>query len=215
MSTTPNIQLLRGLMIYIESFPDFYTQIIPERKALLNSLADHIRNKVEKEEPVLLNFICTHNSRRSQIAQVWAATAAAYFGFPQIQTFSGGTEVTAFNPRAVAALERVGFQIERNKGSNPKYQVRFSNDVKPLICYSKNFADPFNPQRNFAAIMTCSDADQNCPYVPGAAFRLPLTYEDPKLADDTPEETTRYDERVQQIGIELFYCFSQIYLNNA
>lgn len=171
---------------------------------LLEKLADYLMQ--QKSNPVKLNFICTHNSRRSHIAQIWAAAGAAYFGTPGVETYSGGTGATAFNPRAVAALQRAGFQIDNPGGKNPHYRVYFAEAHHPLICYSKTFDDPVNPKSGFAAIMTCSDADENCPFIPGAEFRLPLTYDDPKNADGTPEEAVRYDERVRQIGREILYA---------
>jgi arsenate reductase len=196
------MQLYPRLDTYIKRLLEEASKIPDNRKEQLKKLADYIlSNKLSK-----LNFICTHNSRRSHIAQIWAAAGAAYFGIPDVQTFSGGTEATAFNPRAVSALERAGFQIEKPEGKNPSYEVAFSEEVAPLICYSKTFDNPANPSSDFAAIMTCSDADENCPFIPGVAFRLPLTYDDPKAADDTPEEVDRYDERVQQIGREILYA---------
>lgn len=197
------MRLLPQLNTFAESLLQEAHQIPGERKALLQQLADYLAQS--KTAPVKLNFICTHNSRRSHIAQAWAAAGAAYFGIPGVQTYSGGTEATALNPRAVAALQRAGFQIHNPGGENPHYQVAFAETQAPLICYSKTFDAPVNPQSGFAAIMTCSDADENCPLIPGAAFRLPLTYEDPKAADGTPEEAVRYDERVRQIGREILY----------
>lgn len=179
-------------------------QIPEERQAILQRLAGYIAR--QQGGGVQLNFICTHNSRRSHIAQIWAAAGAAYFSIPGVETYSGGTEATAFNPRAVAALRRAGFQIHNPGGENPHYQVAFAETQAPLICYSKTFDAPANPQSGFAAIMTCSDADENCPFIPGADLRLPLTYDDPKAADDTPEETARYDERVRQIGREILHA---------
>lgn len=181
---------------------------IPEaRKETLGKLADYISK--QKGQGVRLNFICTHNSRRSHLGMIWAAVAAARYGL-SVETFSGGTEATAFNPRAVAALERAGFRIENPGGSNPAYQVYFADAEQPLICFSKKYDDEANPSADFAAIMTCSEADQGCPFIPGAAWRLPLTYEDPKAADDTPAEETRYDERTAQIGREILYAFSLV-----
>lgn len=191
---------------YIEEFKQEVNLIPEARKVLLAKLAGHIREKRTSDQPVALNFICTHNSRRSHLSQIWAATAAHSFGLDNISTYSGGTEATAFNPRAVAAMERAGFQIENPGGDNPHYLVSFSPDVPAMECFSKTFDDPANPQKGFAAIMTCSDADENCPFIPGVELRLPLTYDDPKEADDTPEETARYDERVRQIGREIFYA---------
>lgn len=198
-----------GLTKYIEIIQKEVDTIPDERKELLQRFADYIRTKKEAGKTIALNFICTHNSRRSHISQIWAIAAAAHYGI-QLNTYSGGTEATAFNPRAVAAMERAGFQIENPGGENPHYLVHFSEEAPALECFSKTFDDPFNPSKEFGAIMTCSHADENCPFIPGVEFRLPLTYEDPKEADDTPEETARYDERVQQIGREIFYGMSLV-----
>ncbi|MBC6996806.1 protein-tyrosine-phosphatase [Neolewinella lacunae] len=197
-------QFYPALEAYVAEIIAQASQVPAERQALLLKLSDYLRRNAEKT--VQLNFICTHNSRRSHLGQVWTAVAAAHYGLENIRCYSGGTEATAFNPRAVAALERAGFVIDNPGGENPRYAVHFSEDAAPVISWSKTFDDPANPTEDFAAIMTCSDADENCPYIPGAAFRLPLTYDDPKEADDTPEEAARYDERVQQIGREIFFA---------
>ena len=180
-------------------------QIPPMRRALLRDLAHYLQHA---GPDISLVFICTHNSRRSHFGQIWAAVAAAWYGMEGRKTYSGGTEATAFNPRAVAALERAGFQVENPGGENPVYRVSFSEKLPALECFSKTYDDPFNPQENFVAVMTCSDADENCPFIPGARFRVPLTYDDPKEADGTPEETARYDERCRQIAAEMFFLFS-------
>lgn len=145
------------------------------------------------------------------MSQIWAQVAAHYYQLPRVQTFSGGTEATAFNPRAVAALQRAGLAIDRKtQGDNPCYQVRRDDHVLIEQAFSKKYDDPVNPQEDFAAIMTCSQADEACPFVPGAARRLSLPYGDPKEADDTPQEASRYDERSKQIATEMLYCFSQV-----
>lgn len=208
MEIYPRLQAaINEITTACDSIPD-------ERKALLSRLSVYIRQKLNTGDSIQLNFICTHNSRRSHIAQIWAATAAAFYGINHLQTFSGGTEATAFNTRAVAALERKGFEIAKPDGNNPHYLVFFSEDQPALECFSKTFDDPVNPATNFAAIMTCSHADENCPFIPGVEFRLPLTYDDPKEADGTLEEAAVYDERVQQIGREIFYAFHLIGQNN-
>lgn len=200
---------------YIDSLQRESDLIGEERKALLTRLANYIGQKAEDGQTAHLNFICTHNSRRSQLAQLWAATGAAFFGLTNINTYSGGTEATAFNPRAVAAAKRAGFGVDNPGGENPRYEVSFSPEVPPLVLFSKVFDDAVNPTEGFAAVMTCSDADENCPFIPGAELRLPLTYDDPKEADDTPEEAARYDERLRQIGRELLFALSLIQTNKA
>lgn len=181
--------------------------IAENRIPVLNDLTDYIRNT--KNQKVQLIFICTHNSRRSQLAQVWAKTAAEFYGI-KIECYSGGTEATAFNKRAVAALERTGFHITSKDESNPVYQVFYSDEASPITLFSKLYNDNANPKSDFASIMTCSEADANCPFIPGAEKRIPLNYDDPKEFDNTPEEASKYDERSLQIATELFYVFSQL-----
>ncbi len=184
--------------------------LIPnERKALLLPLINYIKEKVSNKEEINLNFICTHNSRRSQFSQLWAQTAAYYYGI-NANCFSGGVEVTAFNERAVASIERVGFQVSSQGKENPNYTVSFAEEAQPLIMLSKLFDDSTSPLSNFAAIMTCSHADENCPFIPGAEARIPLLYEDPKAFDGTNQEAKMYNKRSLQIANELFFVFSQV-----
>lgn len=187
-----------------------FSEIPKQRKELLQEVADYISSELRENDSVKLNFICTHNSRRSHLAQIWTQTAAAHYGVDGVETFSGGTEATAFNPRAVAAVERAGFKVKNSGGENPKYEVRFDDDADPMICFSKTFDDEANPDKNFAAIMTCSDADENCPFVPGTSFRKAVTYRDPKESDGSDREKETYDERCRQIGTEMLYMMSLV-----
>lgn len=186
-----------------------FDSISEERKKLLIELSDYIANRLKEEKDVSLTFICTHNSRRSHISQIWAQTAAEYYNLPNVKCYSGGTEATAFNPRAVKALQKAGFKIDKQDDSgNPVFLVYYSNDKEPIKCFSKVYSDEFNPQKDFAAIMTCSDADVNCPVVFGAEARFPVRYDDPKEFDNTELEETKYNERAEQIGREMLYLFS-------
>ncbi len=169
-----------------------------------------IQSKHQKDQESQLVFICTHNSRRSHFGQVWAAVAAYYYGLTNLKNFSGGTDATAFNPRAVHALEEAGFVIKNSSGENPRYEVNFAEDAEPILCFSKKYDDPLNPQKNFIALMTCDEADQNCPTVFGAEYRFAIPYCDPIEADGSLEEASRYDERCQQIASEMFYLMSQV-----
>jgi arsenate reductase (thioredoxin) len=181
-----------------------------ERKILLMELTRFIQQS-PAGQPVYLNFICTHNSRRSHIAQLWSQAAALYFGVQDIICLSGGTEATAFNPRAVKAMQEAGFEITIEKpGDNPLYKVSYSPNASSVTVFSKKYDDPFNNNPGFAAIMTCSHADENCPLVLGAKTRIAITYDDPKEFDGTPLESAKYAERVQQIGREVLYAFSQL-----
>lgn len=200
--------MLPTLLSTIEKLEKEFNEIPLERKKALGKLTQFAKNKIATNQAVYLNFICTHNSRRSHISQLWAQAAAHYFGIANVECFSGGTEATAFNPRAVKAMQDAGFNIIKTKeGDNPIYEVRYSNDVPPVIAFSKKYDDPFNQNHDFAAIMTCSHADENCPLVLGASARIALTYDDPKEFDHSIQEVAKYAERVNQIGREMLYAF--------
>jgi arsenate reductase len=203
--------MLATLQTTIDQLAKEYDQIPPQRKKILKELTKFVQDKVDTGKPVYLNFICTHNSRRSHLSQLWAQAAAYYYHVPNVKCFSGGTEATAFNTRAVKAMQDAGFLITMTKdGDNPVYEVRYDNDASPVIAFSKKYDDPFNQNKDFAAVMTCSHADEHCPLVLGASGRIALTYDDPKEFDGTPQETTKYAERVREIGREILYAFSQV-----
>lgn len=182
-----------------------------DRRFLLQELIDYIQAKKNGEKPINLNFVCTHNSRRSHLSQIWAQTLASYFGISNIYCYSGGTEATALFPKVVDTLRHTGFNITKLAGEkNPIYAIKYGPDEMPVIGFSKTYDDPFNPVSNFAAIMTCSHADENCPFIPGAEKRIPLTFDDPKAFDGTDLQTEKYRERSLEIAAQLYYVFSRI-----
>lgn len=182
-----------------------------ERKAILQPLADYVKEKATKNEDIRLNFICTHNSRRSHLSQVWAQTMAAYFNIKNVTCYSGGTEATALFPMVAKTLSNTGFKIAKLAGTdNPVYSIKYAANAQPIIGFSKKYDDSFNPESQFAAIMTCSQADGGCPFIAGAEKRVPITFEDPKVFDGTPQQAEKYQERSLQIASEMFYLFSNI-----
>ncbi len=209
--TQPNNKpkLYPALNQYLEKADKNAGSISPERKEDLLELAAFISAQSKAGKPTQLTFICTHNSRRSHLGQVWAATAATWLGIENITTFSGGTEATACNPRTIAALERAGVKTTKAGETNPKYDVSFADGIAPLLCFSKKYSDPGNPASDFAAIMTCSHADKNCPIIPGASARISIPYEDPKVSDNTPDEAKTYDERSFQIATEMVFVMKE------
>lgn len=195
----------------IQSLIKDFASIPAERKSVLKQLTDFVAAKAKKKEVIDLVFICTHNSRRSHISQIWGQTAAAYYGIDNVVSYSGGTEATAFNPRAVKAMRDAGFKINATSdGTNPIYEVAFSDDAEAIIAFSKKYDEGSNPKDGFAAIMTCSHADENCPVVFGMEKRISLPYNDPKDFDGTPQESAKYSERVNEIGREILFAFSQV-----
>lgn len=184
-----------------------------ERKGILQPLVEYIQKKVIDNKTIRLNLICTHNSRRSHLSQVWSQTLAYHFGIKNLYSYSGGTEATALFPTILETLSNQGFQIDRlSEGANPLYSIKYAENENPIIGFSKKMDNPFNPQSEFAAIMTCSQADEGCPFVPGAEKRIPITYDDPKAFDNTALQAEKYTERSLQIASEMNYVFSQIHL---
>ena len=182
-----------------------------ERKEVLQPLADYIQTKVNANEEIRLNFICTHNSRRSHLSQIWAQTMAFQFGIKNVYCYSGGTEATAMFPKVGETLVNQGFQIQKlSEEQNPVYAVKFDDNQYPNICFSKAYFDDFNPKTNFGAIMTCNNADEGCPMVFGAEARFPIKYDDPKAFDGTDLMNEKYAERSLQIASEMYFVFSQI-----
>lgn len=187
------------------------TSITLERKEILQPLINFIQTKVDTKQVVNLNFICTHNSRRSHLSQIWAQTIASYLNISNVTTYSGGTEATALYPKVTEILEKAGFQIKKlSNEHNPVYAIKYSENSHPIIGFSKKYDDDFNPVKEFSAIMTCSSADKGCPFIIGAEKRIPITYEDPKLFDDKENQTEKYEERSLQIAKEMLYVFSSI-----
>ncbi len=185
--------------------------ITQDRKQVLKPLIDYIRSKGNKEGEVSLNFICTHNSRRSHFSQIWAQAIAAYYQLVDVSCYSGGTEATALYPMVLETLKRSGFIIKATTEElNPNYGIKYSDTEPPITGFSKTFDSEINPKSNFAAILTCSDADENCPFIEGAEIRIPITYEDPKSSDGTLEEQSIYMQRSLQIATEMRYVFSEI-----
>lgn len=182
-----------------------------ERKVVLHSLIDYIQNKVNANEEIRLNFICTHNSRRSHLSQIWAQTMAFHFGIKNVFCYSGGTEATALFPKVGETLVNQGFQIQKlSETNNPVYAVKYTENQHPIVCFSKTYFDDFNPKSNFGAIMTCNNVDEGCPMVFGAEARFSIQYEDPKAFDGTDVMNEKYAERSLQIASEMYYIFSQI-----
>tara|TARA_B110000003_G_scaffold126123_1_gene128205 strand:+ start:6070 stop:6753 length:684 start_codon:yes stop_codon:yes gene_type:complete len=204
----PNVALLaEGLMEGADATPE-------ERKVELRALAQWVTAQLAQSDSAELVFICTHNSRRSHLAQVWAQVGADLHGLDGVRTFSGGTESTACNPRTVAAMQRAGFEVsvhDQDHGEeNPTYAVLPGPSSTPQLCFSKTYGDDANPDSGFAAVMTCSSADKGCPIVYGAAARFATPYVDPKVSDETDQEALTYDARCAQIGGEMLWMMAQV-----
>jgi arsenate reductase len=211
MITTPPT-LFPEIETYLSGYN--HQEISEDRKAVLQPLIDFIQTKVENKQPIRINFICTHNSRRSHLAQVWAQTMAHHFDIPNVMCYSSGTETTALFPKVAETLENTGFKVSRlSDGENPIYSIKFADNELPITAFSKKLDTEFNPKNGFAAVMTCSQADGACPFVVGAEKRIPITFADPKAFDNTPQQSEKYLERSMQIANEMKYVFITVKQN--
>lgn len=211
METNVNSKLNPPLNQYIENAKKDFDKIPADRKAQLKKIALFLHTKLNAEKKADLIFICTHNSRRSHMGQLWAYAAANYYGIKGVSSYSGGTEATAFHPNAIKALTKAGFTIAKKaEGTNPKYDVKYAADEPSVTLFSKKYMDAPNPTSNFAAVMTCAHADKTCPIVQGASIKIAIPYEDPKEADGKTNQDEVYNERCKQIATEILYAFSLI-----
>jgi protein-tyrosine phosphatase/arsenate reductase len=204
-------KLYPSIISYVKNAERDFDKIPEDRKLQLKKIALYLKTKLSSEKKANMVFICTHNSRRSHTAQLWANIAAEYYGIQGVSNFSGGLEVTAFNERMVKALTKAGLIItKKTDGTNPNYEVKIADNAPVVTAFSKKYMDAPNPTVNFAAVMTCSHADKNCPIVQGASIKISTPYEDPKDADGKPNETEVYNERCKQIATEVLYAFSLV-----
>lgn len=212
--TTTTSPLFDELLSYTKELEQNFDSIPEDRKAKLRSLSEYLSDKWNSNQTPKAIIICTHNSRRSHMGQLWLAVGADYYALPEIETFSGGTEATAFHANAVNAVRRAGFEVqtENPDASNPVYQISWKADMDTYKAFSTRFDEAPNPTKEFAAIMVCSEADQGCPFVPGTEFRLALPFDDPKAFDGTELQNDKYDERCKQIGMEMLFVMNNVEL---
>lgn len=185
----------------------------PDRTELLDSLAQIIYNDWGKDRNTSILFVCTHNSRRSHLAQVWFQVASYYYGLPKFYTYSGGTEATAVSKKAIDALERSGLQFEEKPGldsNNPMLEAKLGFNIPSVELFSKVYEHEVNPKEDFIAVMVCSEADKSCPIVHGADSRIALPFDDPRYSDNLASEKVTYDKTNKLIASEMFYLVEKV-----
>jgi arsenate reductase (thioredoxin) len=123
-------------------------------------------------EKTRILFLCTHNSARSQMAEGLLRDLAG----DQFEVMSAGTEATHVRPFAVRAMEEIGVDIS---GQESKTLDRYLDQ-------------PFD-----YVITVCDDANEACPFFPGAQSRLHWSFEDPSRAEGSDEERLEVFRRVR------------------
>mgnify|MGYP000253313287 CR=1 FL=1 len=201
--------MINNEKFFIEAFKN--QKINEERVALLKQIAAKISTEYIHKKKVNLNFICTHNSRRSQFGQVWSFFAAHYFKLPFIHAFSGGTEVTAFHQNTVKALQKTGFifSLKEISHQNPIYNISFEGCKQSLIGFSKIYDDVHNDE-SFIALTTCDNADNHCPIIHKSIGRFHLPFKDPKTSDNTEKQAPTYLNTSAEIAATIYFIFSEV-----
>jgi len=183
-------------------------EISLQRKRILDQIITYIRKQQSNNQTVQLMFVCTHNSRRSQFGQIWALILADFYGI-ELTAYSGGTEVTKVHPTVIDVFKRLGVDITPvDNEKNQKYRLSIGGVKYPI--YSKLYDDKSNPSKDFIAVMTCSEAAENCPYIHGCLNRIPLSYEDPKVYDGTKKEQSAYKKTSNKLAREMIYIFHRL-----
>ena len=141
-------------------------------------------------------FMCTHNSRRSQLSEVWANILSNRLNL-KLSFFSAGTEKTKVYKEVIETLCRVGVDINKEGKLNLT-----SNTIN---IYSKTLDEI--KEDKFIGIMNCSDAEKHCPLDPRSKKNIKLFYDDPKKYDRTTKESDEYDRTCRLIASELNAIF--------
>ena len=199
----------KKLTTYIKKVILDIDKISNKRKKPLLEIVDYVKQGSLNKNRANITFICTHNSRRSQLAQCWGIASSQYYNLKNINFFSGGMEITSFNINALNALKRSGFIIDQKGQKEQTYLLKTSKNYDGQKFYSKRYDYKSNPQIKFLAIMTCSDADKKCPIVKGADKKIFLPYQDPRVSDGSGLEESVYDQSCYTIAQEMFYLMKK------
>lgn len=187
---------------------DRLTSINGDRREALDKLGQHIAERIKVNKEAVVKFVCTHNSRRSQLAEFMLDVLARDRGYNVI-ALSAGTESTAFNPRMVTAITSLGFEIEKyGHETNPLYIYKASGD--DYYYYSKKYDEDIIPYEDTIIVTVCGDANENCPVIPGSFTRMHIGYVDPKASDNSPQEAETYSQKVLEIGSEMLYIINHM-----
>jgi len=204
--------MYQSISAYCLELEQKFDQIPPSKKERLLLFSNHLRDEIQQGKTPAITVICTHNSRRSHLAQLWLAIAADYYQTSKIKTFSGGTEISAFNPRMITALQTIGLKITSKDSTitNPIYEVFWKDKMPPYLAFSKRYMDAPNPQKDFVALIVCSHASIHCPIITESNFKFVLPYQDPKAFDDTDLEISEYAKTCALIGLEMLFVLKQL-----
>ena len=177
---------------YIDNLDDIILRDYQKRR--VKKISEELRGEINSCNKIV--FICTHNSRRSQLCEVWGSILSKRFNL-DLSFFSAGTEKTEVCGEAIKSLERAGMDFTI-VGNNILIQNKIELHSKTLDEIKED---------EFISLITCSDAEKNCPIDPRSKKNIKLFYDDPKKYDGTKEESDEYDKTCKLIASELNRIF--------
>ena len=117
-------------------------------------------------------FLCTHNSARSQMAEGLLRHLAG----DRFEAYSAGTEATSVRSLAIMAMEEIGIDISFQESKT----------------FDRYLSEPFD-----YVITVCDEANEACPFFPGASTRLHWSVRDPSQAEGSQQERLEVFRRVR------------------
>lgn len=186
-----------------ETLDDYISETIdnfslsPGRVDMLEKIATTLFKIKSTQDELNVVFVCTHNSRRSHMAQVMFAAMVEHLEIDHTNSFSAGTEATEVHPLTISSLQEVGFDVVKKDSTH-----KLTSGDMSLDLFSKKYDHP-SIKSPFVAIMVCDEADNSCPTLPQAVKRFSLPYKDPKSADGTEVEQKVYATTLYKIGEEM------------
>jgi len=181
-----------------------------ERQGTLDGIAQHL----SEETSIAVNFICTHNSRRSHLCEIMFRSACTYYQLENVATYSGGTEGTALYPVVAESCARHGFTTKEVQAHGQRawkiFHPTLEEEKNTPLLFSKEYHHANNAQEGYHAIMVCDSANEACPVVFGAKQRHSLLFVDPKHSDGSSEQADVYDSTLRTIAGEMGYIVRKI-----
>tara|TARA_Y100001949_G_C15986510_1_gene330879 strand:+ start:2001 stop:2567 length:567 start_codon:yes stop_codon:yes gene_type:complete len=168
-----------------------------KRKKRLDNIASVINENLNKTRSIV--FLCTHNSRRSQICEVWGKVFAEIYR-KKININSAGAFKTVVHSQVYESIVKCGLVVDNKK------EIFF--DKKKFKLNSKTI-DSLT-MKNFIAVMTCSNAEKSCPNDPRSIRNIKMFFNDPRIYDETDKMSREYLNTTIYIAEELNYIFKNI-----
>ena len=204
------------LPAYIQLRRDERALIPGDRELELERLADAVVQVVRAHGRAMLLFVCQHNARRSQLCDVWFRTALTIKGHDtadnllcsRVSSLSGGSEISQIDPRTIRCLKSAGLSVRRRAASTYVCGPMLPNGraapegVATLHAKMVGDAVAGTDKSALVVVPVCSPEQSACPLVP-AAQHVPLPYNDPSRANNTPGEAAAYDDACSTIAREM------------